>query len=67
MKVRIQNAEEFDGQFMIELKIEDGTKVILYGCTTDHKIKGMYREITESDYVDIPEQKMTESEDKWYY
>lgn len=67
MKVEIRNAEEFDGQAKIELRLGDATKVFLYLCTTERKIKGMYKEIMDSDFTNIPEQNMKESEEEWRY
>lgn len=65
--MEIKKSEEFDGQVKIELVQKDGTKIFLYLCTTTRKIKGMYKGIMDTQFTDIPEQDMQESEEEWRY
>ena len=67
MEIKIKNAEEFDGQAKIELSLSDGTKVFLYLCTTERKIKGIYKKLLDNNFKNIPEQKIEESKEEWRY
>lgn len=65
--MKIINCEEFDGQIKIELKGDDLTKTTLYLCTTEKKIKGLTKGVTDNQFQDIPEQNIKESEEEWRY
>lgn len=62
----IIKAEHFDGQVKIILSI-DSKKIYLYMCTTDNKIKGMFKNSADSTFTELPEQVFEESEEEWRY